>query len=231
MGRGIVEPVDDFRDSNPPSNPELLDSLAEAFIRGGYRIKPLIRLIMSSATYQRSAEPPSRASPHGADPERYFTTAVVKILTAEQILDAISAATGIPEKFPGYPQGTRAIELDEGEVANPFLRAFTKPVRNDACDCARETDPSLNEVIHLINNADLLARIESPASRLALAAKSGQTTAELVDLAFLATLTRRPTQQEKALALGHIAQAPAHLAGLRDLQHALINSNEFLLRH
>ena len=231
MGRGIVEPVDDFRDSNPPSNADLLDALAAAFVRGGYRIKPLIRMIMNSATYQRSAEPPAHASPHGADPERYFTSAVVRILTAEQVLDAISAATGIPERFPGYPPGTRAIEIAEGEVPNQFLRAFTRPVRNDACDCARETEPALNQVIHLVNNAGLLAKIESPESRLSLAAKPGKTTAELVGIVFLATLSRRPTEQETALLLDHIAKTGDRLAGLRDLQHALINSNEFLLRH
>jgi len=231
MGRGIVEPVDDFRATNPPSNPALLDALADSFVQGGYRVKPLIRLIMNSATYQLSAEPPAHASPYGADPERYFTTAAVKILTAEQILDAISSATGILERFPGYPRGTRAIEIAEGETSNQFLRAFTKPVRNDACDCARESEPSLNQVIQLVNNADLLAKIESPGNRLALAAKSGKSTAELIELAFLATLSRRPTAGESAIALDHIARTADHLAGLRDLQHALINSNEFLLRH
>jgi len=231
LGRGIVEPIDDFRDSNPPSNPELLDALAAAFMHSGYRIKPLIRLIMNSQTYQLSGEPPTHASPYGADPERYFTSAEVKILTAEQILDAISSATGIPERFPGYPPGTRAIEIAEGEIPNQFLRAFTKPVRNDACDCARETEPSLNQVIHLFNNADLLAKIESPLNRLAVAAKSGKTATELIELAFLATLSRRPSEKETALALDHIARTADRLAGLRDLQHALINTNEFLLRH
>jgi hypothetical protein len=231
IGRGIVEPVDDFRDSNPASDSSLLDCLASAFVRGGYRIKPLVRLIMNSATYQRSAERPTHVSPYGADPERYFTSAVVRILTAEQILDAICSATGIAEKFPGYPPGTRANAIAEGEVSNSFLRAFTKPVRNDACDCARETEPSLNEVIHLINNADVLAKIDSPQSRLALAAKSGMSTPDLIDLSFLATLTRHPTAPEKALASDHMAKTADRLAGLRDLQHALINSNEFLLRH
>jgi hypothetical protein len=231
MGRGIVEPVDDFRESNPPSNGGLLDALAAAFVRGGYRVKPLIRQIMNSATYQLSAQPAPCASPYGANPERYFTSADVKILTAEQILDAISSATGVPERFPGYPPGTRAIEIAEGEVANQFLRAFTKPVRNDACDCARESEPSLNEVIHLVNNADLLAKIKSPDNRLARAVKAGKSSNELVELAFLAAFSRRPTAEESALALDHIARATDCLAGLEDLQHALIISNEFLLRH
>src|SRR5207249_1551383 len=152
-------------------------------------------------------------------------------LTAEQILDAISSATGIPERFPGYPPGTRAIEIAEGEVPNQFLRAFTRPVRYDACDCARETEPTLNQAIHLVNNADLAAKIESPRNRLAVAAKEGRSHADLVELAFLSALSRRPTNAESALAIDHIARAPDRLAGLRDLQHALINSNEFLLRH
>ncbi len=155
----------------------------------------------------------------------------MKILTAEQILDAISWATGISERFPGYPLGTKAIEIAEGEIPNQFLRAFTKPVRNEACDCARETEPSLNQVIHLLNNADVLAKIESPSSRLAVAAKSGKTNTELIELVFLATLSRRPSEKETLLAIDHVAGTPNRLAGLRDLQHALINSNEFLLRH
>jgi Protein of unknown function (DUF1553)/Protein of unknown function (DUF1549) len=231
VGRGIVEPVDDFRESNPPSNSDLLDALAAAFVRGGHRIKPLIRQIMNSATYQLSAPPAACASPYGADPERYFTSAEVKILTAEQILDAICSATGVPERFPGYPPGTRAIEIAEGEIPNQFLRAFTKPVRNDACDCARESEPSLNEVIHLLNNADILAKIKSPENRLARALKAGKSVTEMVELAFLATLSRRPTARESSIALAHIARAAEPPAGLEDLQHALIISNEFLLRH
>jgi hypothetical protein len=231
MGRGIVEPVDDFRETNPPSNPELLDALASAFVGGGFRVKSLVRLIMNSATYQLGAEPSLERSPDGADPDRYFTRAAVKVLTAEQVLDAISAATGIPEQFPGYPRGTRAMEIAEGEVPNEFLRAFTKPVRNDACDCARETEPSLNEVIHLVNNPGLLAKVESPENRLALAAKDGMSTPDLVDLLFRATLSRRPTARELAIALGHIRRSADRVTALRDLQHAMINSNEFLLRH
>ena len=212
LGRGIVEPVDDFRETNPPSNPDLLDALADAFVRDGYRVKPLIRRIMNSATYQLSAEPPASTSPYGADPERYFTSASMKMLSAEQILDAISSATGIPERFPGYPAGTRAIEIAEGEIPNQFLRAFTRPVRNDACDCAHESEPSLNQVIHLVNNAELLAKIESPENRLALASKAGKSVADLVELAFAATLSRRPTAKESALA----PRAPDPGAGSAD---------------
>ena len=138
LGRGIVEPVDDFRDTNPPSNPELLDALARDFAKNGYRLKPLIRSILNSQTYQlASVESPlanasgsSKSSAFGADPDRYFTKAAIRMLSAEQILDAISTATGVGETFKGYPAGTRAVELAEGGVNHPFLQAFSKPVRD-----------------------------------------------------------------------------------------------------
>ena len=106
-------------------------------------------------------------SPNAADPDRYFTRATVRMLAAEQILDAVSLATGVPETFPGYPRGTRAIELAEGGIAHPFLQAFAKPVRDTTCECAREDDPSLPEMLHLLNNAGVLAKLKSPKSRIA----------------------------------------------------------------
>ena len=108
LGRGIVEPVDDFRATNPPSNPELLDALARQFVKNGYRLKPLMRSILNSQTYQLASVGAGKQSPFAADPDRYFTKAAIRMLTAEQILDAISSATGVAETFPGYPPGTRA---------------------------------------------------------------------------------------------------------------------------
>ena len=230
LGRGIVEPVDDFRDSNPPANAELLDKLAREFVRNGFRVKGVIRTILNSRTYQLRAEPAGQ-SPFAAQGEKYFTHALLRVLSAEQTLDATSSATGVPEPFPGYPLGTRAVELAEGSVDNYFLKAFSKPIRDVACDCARETEPSLNQVIHLINNPTLLDKLESPQGRLAQWIGDGKPTEEIVDWIFLATLSRRPTDAETDLALAHAAKFEDRVVGLRDLQHALINSNEFLLRH
>ena len=130
--------------------------LAKDFVKNGYRMKPLIRGILNSATYQLASvgAPVANAfgSSHGADPDRYFTKAALRMLSAEQILDAISAATGVPETFRGYPLGTRAVELAEGGVNHPFLQAFSKPVRDVSCECAREEDPSLPQMLHLLNN-------------------------------------------------------------------------------
>lgn len=235
LGRGIVEPVDDFRDTNPPSNPELLAALAKDFVKNGYRLKPLIRSILNSHTYQLASTPlpgPSgKQSPFAADPDRYFTRAAIRMLSAEQILDAISAATGVPESFKGYPAGTRALELAEGGVNHPFLQAFSKPVRDVSCECAREEDPSLPQMLHLLNNKGMLNKVSSPHSRLALALRDKNDNAAVIEQIYLATLSRRPTVGEVDIANRHIEKLGDRARGLQDLQYALFNLGEFLLRH
>ncbi len=231
LGQGIVDPVDDFRQTNPASNPELLTALADEFVKQEYRIKPIVRVILNSHTYQLSAEPPGRQSPEAAAADRYFTHAKIRMLTAEQILDAISQATGVPEAFPGYPVGTRAMGLAEGAVEHSFLTAFSKPVRDVSCECAREDEPSLVQVMQLLNNGSLLAKLKSPQGALARWLTEKKTTPELIELVYLATLSRRPTSAEVDLVTKHLASVDDRAAGLRDLAHALVNSNEFLLRH
>jgi hypothetical protein len=231
MGQGIVDPIDDFRDSNLPSNAALLDALAEEFIKHGYRFKPVMRSILNSRTYQLSAEFRGKQSSLSAKPDRYFTRAIVRMLEAEQIIDAISSATGVPERFPNYPLGTRAVALAEGAVNHKFLQAFTKPIRDVGCECARETDPTLNQVVHLLNNPELLNKIESPQSRLGRWLENDKTNAEIVELLYLATLSRRATAAEQKLAADYLQTANDRSTGFRDLQHALLMSNEFLLRH
>lgn len=231
LGRGIVDPVDDFRDTNPPSNPELLDALAREFVHNGYRLKPLIRTILNSHTYQLASTGAPPQSDRAADPDRYFTKASLRMLGAEQILDAISSATGVAESFKGYPPGTRALELAEGGINHPFLQAFSKPVRDVSCECAREEDPSLPQMLHLLNNAGVLDKVRSPQSHLAAALKKTDNTAALVEQVYLATLSRRPTRAEADIVLRHIDSLGDRAKGLQDLQYALLNLGEFLLRH
>src|ERR1700676_900620 len=107
---------------------------------------------------QLAAQDCAPPSPFAADPDRYFTHAVVKMLSAEQVLDGVSSATGVAEMFPGYPAGTRAVELAEGGVNHSFWQAFSRPVRDATCECAREDDPALPEMLHLLNNAGVLAK-------------------------------------------------------------------------
>ena len=232
MGRGIVDPVDDFRDTNPPSNPQLLKALTADFVRGGYRVKPLVRVIANSRTYQLASTETSAPSPQAANPDRYFTRSAVRMLSAEQIIDAVSQCIGIPETFKGYPRGTRAIELAEGGVNHPFLQAFAKPVRDVSCECAREEEPSLPQMLHLLNNAGILKKIKAPEARLATWLKTDKDIETVVERMYLATLSRRPTPAEVALATKHIAALDGDRAAvLQDLQFALMNLSEFLLRH
>ncbi|HVL10913.1 MAG TPA: DUF1549 domain-containing protein, partial [Gemmata sp.] len=125
MGKGIVDPVDDFRDSNPAANDDLLDALAKDFAKSQFDMKHLVRTIMKSRTYQLSAQP----NDSNKDDSKYFSHAVTKLLTAEQLLDAICDFTAVPEKFAGLPAGTRATQLPDGEVNHPFLKAFGQPAR------------------------------------------------------------------------------------------------------
>jgi hypothetical protein len=231
LGTGLVEPVDDFRDTNPASHPELLAALAPEFVRGGYKFKPVIRAITNSRTYQLSAAAPPQPSAFAAKPDRYFTHAKIRMLTAEQILDGVCAATGVEERFAGYPAGTRAVELAEGAVEHHFLTAFAKPIRDVQCDCAREEEPSLNQVLHLLNNAGVIEKTRSPQSHLGRWLAAKLPTAEIVERVYLATLSRRPTAAELQLVEKHAAAVGDTPAALQDLQHALLNSNEFLLRH
>ena len=231
LGKGIVEPVDDFRDTNPPSNPELLDALAQEFIVVGFRFKPVLRTILNSRTYQLSGEQAQKQSPQASNPDRYFTHATIRMLTAEQVVDGVSSAVGLPEQFPGYPSGTRAVELAEGEIENHFLMAFTRPIRDSACDCARDHDPSLSGVLHLLNNSALLKKIAAPDSRLNSCLAASKSTTEIVEAMYLSTLSRRPTPSEIQLIEEHLARQSDRTAGLQDLQHAILNSAEFLLRH
>ncbi|MDA1018093.1 MAG: DUF1553 domain-containing protein [Planctomycetota bacterium] len=231
LGQGIVDPVDDFRDTNPPSNEELLDALAAEFVKSGFRIKPVLKVILNSNTYQLSSQAPPRQSPHAANPNRYFAHARVQMLQAEPILDAISTTTGIPEQFKGYPIGTRAIELAGGSTSHSFLKAFSKPVRDATCECGRDPDPSLSQVIHMLNNPTIVQNIRSPNGRIRKWLAAGKPAEEVVELIYLTTLSRRQTSQERALILRHLETVKDVGEGLFDVQFALMNSNEFLLRH
>lgn len=231
FGRGIVEPVDDFRDTNPPSNPELLDQLAAEFTKSGYRIKPVLRLVLNSSTYQLDVRPAPQQSKFAASPEPYFTHSVPRMLTAEQLLDAVTDVTGIPEEFPGYPRGTRAIQIAEGAIEHPFLKSFAKPVRDVTCECAREDDPSLSQVLHLLNNRGIVENLKSSQSHVSQWLAAGLPDAAVLENIYLLTLSRRPTPAEQDLVRAHLTKSTDRTAGFYDVQHALLNSNEFLLRH
>jgi hypothetical protein len=226
MGRGVVEPVDDFRDSNPPVNDGLLATLTEQLVKEGFRLRPLVRFIMNSRTYQLSARPNAL----NADDLRYFSHAAVRMLTAEQLMDGISGVTGIPEEFEGFPAGTRAAQLPGSRVSSPFLKTFGRPDRNLSCECERERDSNLFQALQLINGRSLHEKLRADGGRVAALARSTRPADAVIDELYLAALTRLPTPVEREAARRHLA-AGDRRAALEDLGWALLNSKEFVFRH
>jgi hypothetical protein len=227
MGRGIVDPVDDFRDSNPASNEELLDALAKDFAAHGFDQKRLIRKIMTSRTYQLSAE----TNETNKDDTKYFSHAVAKLYSAEQLLDAICAATAVPEKFAGLPLGTRAVQLPDGEVNHLFLKTFGQPARELACECEREGDSNLAQALQLINGPTIHEKLRAPNNRIGQLLAAKKPDAEILAELYLATLSRFPTEAEATVVLEHVAKAADKRKAWEDVQWVLINSKEFLFRH
>jgi hypothetical protein len=227
MGKGIVDPVDDFRDSNPSANDELLDALAKDFVANKFDVKHLIRTIMNSRTYQLSAQ----ANDFNKDDAKYFSHAVTKMLTAEQLLDAICTVTDLPEKFAGLPLGTRATQLPDGEINHPFLKTFGQPARELACECERESDSNLAQALQLINGPTVNEKLRNPGNRIGRLLGKKATDQELLNELYLATLSRLPTEADVKTALGHVAKAADKRKAWEDVQWALLNAKEFLFRH
>jgi hypothetical protein len=227
FGRGIVEPVDDFRDSNPPCNEELLDALAADFVAHRFDTEALIRTIMNSRTYQLS----SRPNPLNESDTKYFSHAQLRLLSAEQLLDAISQLTGSPERFAGLPLGMRAAELPDGEFYHRFLRSFGQPQRSSACECERENDSTLTQALHLVGGRVIHNKLRAPDGQLQALVDSNRPFSELVDELYLAALSRFPSQDERDVARDYIRKSAELRGGLEDLAWALVNSKEFLYQH
>ncbi len=227
MGRGIVDPVDDFRDSNPSANDELLDALAKDFAAHKFDVKYLIRTIMLSRTYQLSAQ----ANDMNKDDNKYFSHAVTKLLTAEQLLDAICATTEIPEKFAGMPPGTRATQLPDGEANHPFLKTFGQPARELACECEREGDSNLAQALQLINGPTVNEKLRNSGNRLGRLLGKKASDMEVLTELYLATLSRLPTDVDAKVALEHVNKATDKRKAWEDVHWALLNAKEFLFRH
>jgi len=225
LGRGIVEPVDDFRPSNPPSNKELLFALTDEFIRTGFNQKELIRVILKTRTYQLS----SRSHELSKRDSKCFSHYSPRLLSAEQLLDAISSVTGTPEAFTGLPAGTRAAQLPSPELGTHFLRVFGQPSRDTACDCERGRDPKLTQALQLISGPLIAAKLQAAGSRISRA--EGRPPQETVIDLYYAALSRPPSEEESKHALAFVAESENPRAGLEDLCWALLNSREFLFQH
>ncbi len=239
MGRGLVESEDDVRLTNPPSNQELLDALAEDFTRNGYDIRHLIRKILCSAAYERTSSPTG----NNARDDRYYSRYIVRRLPAEVILDAESQVSGVPTAFEGYPKGTRALQLPDSQVVSYFLTAFGRPERERTCACERQQEPNVAQALHLTNGDTVNAKLRADGGLIDRLLKSGADDDRALNEIYLAALSRLPSVGERRHASAILADTvpvatkPAagaldgRRAVLEDLCWAVLTGNEFLFNH
>jgi uncharacterized protein DUF1549/uncharacterized protein DUF1553 len=229
LGRGLVEPIDDVRLTNPPTNPELLDALAKHFIESKFDTHKLIRTITASRTYQLSVQPNST----NEKDEQNYSRALLKRLDAEVLFDAVCQSTGVPEKFNGMPDGYRAIQLWDSQVNHYFLKLFGRPIRVTACECERAVEPSVSQVLHVLNSPELQAKLSHEAGNVArLVRRNPSDNSALVDDLYVAILSRRPTADEESVATKYLQDHhPTRRQAAEDLAWSLLNSLEFVFNH
>lgn len=226
MGRGIIDPVDDVRISNPPSNPELLDKLAATFTEYRYDFKKLVRDICNSRTYQLS----TRANESNAEDNTNFSHASVRRMRAEVLLDAINEVTENQEKFQGLPRGARAVQIADGNETSYFLTAFGRAKRETVCSCEVVMEPSLSQALHLLNGNTVNDKIQSGGVVKRLL-KAGKTAPQVVEDLYLRCLSRKPTAAEMSKLSGFLKEGAKQEQVLNDLFWSLLNSKEFLFNH
>ncbi|MEN9573896.1 MAG: hypothetical protein RL514_1751 [Verrucomicrobiota bacterium] len=227
FGRGVIEPVDDVRATNPAGNPALLDALAAAVVESRFDLKQFIRTLTASRTYQLSATP----NDTNAQDEQNYSRALFKRLPAEVLLDAVSQVTGVPEKFDGVPAGARAVQLWDSQTQHYFLKLFGRPVRATACECERSTDATVAQVLHLLNAPGIQAKLTHETGAVAVLSATQHDDRALVEELYLASFSRLPTEAERAAAAKHLQNSPNRRAATEDLTWSLLNSLEFIFNH
>jgi hypothetical protein len=230
FGAGLIEPVDDFSAANPPRHPRLLDRLADEFVKSGYDIAALERLILSSRAYQRSAVP---AGNDAAD-QQHLARAPVRTLLAETLVDSINAALETSDDFGAdVPAGSQAIELAPNRFANAevneMFQILGRGDRKSLCECDRGSGPTLRQPLLLMSHPQVLEKIR--AGRLARLVAEQKSNDQIVEEFYLATLSRPPEAAERAFALDHIAASDNRWIALFDIVWALVNTREFLTNH
>jgi hypothetical protein len=238
LGRGLVEAEDDLRETNPPTNAELLDALAKDFVKHRFDVRQLMRRIMNSATYQRSSRP---VAGNEAD-DRFYSRYLVRRLSGEVILDAYSQVTGVPTPFThlvtnardaetpygGFPPGTRALQLPDSLVASRFLDAFGRPERANTCSCERSQDSTVGQALHLNNGKTLNDKLRAKDSIVAKWLAEKVSDDEAVKRLYVAALCREPTEPERGAFAKALAEADSRREALEDLIWAVLTSKEFV---
>jgi hypothetical protein len=229
FGRGIVDPLDDMRVTNPPSNPELLDALAKELTDHKYSLKHLIKTIVKSRTYQLSAVPNEFNKHDKQNYARYYP----RRLSAEVLFDAVCQVTGSPAEFAGLPQDkhapNRAIMLPDESFTSYFLDVFGRPQRISACECERVSEANLAQALHLLNSDEVQGKLARPGGRAEALAKDPRPEAEKVEELFLWAWARKPSAEQRDVALAHVAKHPENRKlAYENLLWALLNTKEFL---
>ena len=244
MGIGLVEPIDDLRISNPASSERLLDELSEYLVHNDFDLKSLMRLILNSAAYQRSAD----STAANRDDDRFFCRYYPRRLMAEVLHDAIVNVTGVPTKFdeiefPGndkkktdfYPDGTKSLELYDSAVVNYFLKTFGRHQRRITCDCERSDQPTVVQVLHLNNGDTINDKLSADGCVISTWVKNETSLETVIEDAYLAALSRKPSSEERKRVLGLIMESDEAGVGRResyeDLLWSLMTSPEFLFSH
>ncbi len=228
LGRGLVEPVDDLRATNPATNEPLLQMLTDHMIDVKFDLKAFTRTLLNSRVYQLT----STTNASNETDRQNFSHGAYKYLPAEVLLDAISQTTGVPEKFNGWPEGYRAIQVWDNRMPSYFFTIFGRPVRASVCECERSNEPSISQALHLMYSPEMEAKIihrHGQARRLAASDLSEQ---EIVTQLFLATLSRYPTSEERTFVKrAFVDNENNRQKACEDLLSALLNTKEFLFNH
>lgn len=239
--RGLIEPEDDIRDTNPPTNPELLAALEKHFIEHGYDLKDLVRTIVQSKAYQLSSEP----NEHNLIDRQNYSRYYPRRLQAEVLLDAINDLAGTTTSFANLPPGTRAVGLPDNSYnkASAFLRIFGRPNSASVCECERVQSSSLAQSLHLINSSEIRSKLSAGSGRAARLAGSDRSPEDWIDELYRVAFSRSPTPSETATAVEYIQEAVLNSEGqpisdaaakqqnLQDVIWALMNTKEFLFNH
>ncbi len=226
MGAGIVEPVDDIRVSNPPTNPELFQALGDKLAEYKFDFRQLVRDICNSNAYQRTVTP----NESNRSDTRNYAYASVRRIPAEMLLDCVSQITNTKEKFRGLPLGARAVQIADGSTSTYFLDTFGRAPRDTVCDCEASTDPSLSQALHLLNGSATSGKIQQ--GKVVDDLLAGDATVEqALDRLYVRCLSRHPTDEERQELIASVSAAPNPKQGLEDVFWAILNSREFVFNH